>query len=298
METAIIAAVQDRPVFLDRDATIERVGELTKEAVAHDARLVAFSEGFVPTYPDWVWRTVPWSTTDREWYARWYDQAVDIPGPACSALGAIAKEHECFLAIPVNERAGGTVYNTICYFGPDGELLAKHRKLVATGAERTVWGSGDGSTLSVIDTPFGRVGGLICWETYMPLARVAMYEQHVDVLLAPTWDNSDVWPLSMQHIAKEGGCYVVGITSCQRAADVPAHLPGRDELYPDDDDWMSRGNSIIVDALGRVLAGPLIGEPGILYAEIDAQRARVARRHFDVVGHYSRPDVFHLDVNG
>jgi nitrilase len=298
MENAIIAAVQAAPVFCDRDATIERVAELTKEAVAHDARLVAFSEGFVPTYPDWVWRTVPWSSLDREWYARWYDQAVDIPGPACRALGAIAKEHECFLAIPVSERDGGTVYNTICYFGPDGELLAKHRKLVATGAERTVWGSGDGSTLAVIDTPFGRVGGLICWENYMPLARVAMYEQHVDVLLAPTWDNSDVWPLSMRHIAMEGGCYVVGITACQRAADVPAHLPGRDELYPDDDDWMSRGNTIIVAPHGHVLAGPLTGETGILYAEIDAQRARVARRNFDVVGHYSRPDVFRFDVHG
>jgi nitrilase len=297
MEKATIAAVQATPVFLDRDATIERVAELTKEAVGQDARLVAFSEGFVPTYPDWVWRTVPWSDRDREWYARWYDQAVDIPGPACRALGAIASEHECFLAIPVNERDGGTVYNTICYFGPHGELLAKHRKLVATGAERTVWGSGDGSTLSVIDTPFGRVGGLICWENYMPLARVAMYEQHIDVLLAPTWDNSQVWPLSMQHIAKEGGCYVVGITSCQRAADVTAELPGRDELYPDADEWMSQGNTIIVDPHGHVLAGPLTGESGILYAEIDAERGRVARRHFDPVGHYARPDVFRFDVN-
>jgi len=160
-----------------------------------------------------------------------------------------------------------------------------------------VWGSGDGSTLSVIDTPFGRVGGLICWETHMPFARVAMYEQHIDVLLAPTWDNSHVWPLSMQYFAREGGCYVVGITSCQRASDVPADLPGRDELYPDDDEWMSPGNTMIVDPHGHVLAGPLTGETGILYAEVDAQRARVARRNFDVVGHYSRPDVFRFDVN-
>jgi nitrilase len=297
MEAATIAAVQGTPVFFDRDATIERVAALTKEAVTHDARLVAFPEAFVPTYPDWVWRTPPWSALDRELYARWFDQTVDVPGPACSALGAIANEHECFLAIPVNERDGGTVYNTICYFGPTGELLAKHRKLVPTGGERTVWGSGDGSTLAVIDTPFGRVGGLICWETYMPLARVAMYEQHVDLLLAPTWDNSHVWPLSMQHIAKEGGCYVAGITSCQRAADVPAGLPGRDDLYPDDTDWLSRGNTVIVDPLGRVLAGPLTGEAGILYADIDANAARVARRNFDAVGHYARPDVFRFDVN-
>ena len=295
MEPATIAAVQAAPVFCDRDATIEKVASLTKEAAGHDARLIAFSEGFVPTYPDWVWRTTPWA--DREWYARWFDQAVDVPGPACDALGAIAREHECYLAIPVNERDGGTVYNTLLYFGPDGTLLGKHRKLVATGGERLVWGSGDGTTLTVIDTPFGRVGGLICWENYMPLARTAMYEQDIDVLLSPTWDNSDVWPLSMQHIAKEGRCYVVGITSCQRASDVPAGLPGRDEIYGGDDDWMSRGNSIIVDPFGHVLAGPLVGEPGILYADIDAQVARTSRREFDVVGHYSRPDVFQLRVN-
>ncbi len=296
MEPAIVAAVQATPVFLDRDATIEVVAEHTKQAAGHGARLVAFSEGFVPTYPDWVWRSVPWGERDRAWYARWYDQAVDVPGPACDALGAIAREHACYLAIPVNERDGGTVYNTICFFGPDGALLAKHRKLQATGAERVVWGSGDGSTLAVIDTPFGRVGGLICWENYMPLARAAMYEQGVDVLLAPTWDNSDVWPRSMQHIAKEGRCFVVGITSYQRGSDVPTDLPGRDEMYTDDD-VLSRGNSIIVDPDGEVLAGPLTGEAGILYAEIDADRARLARREFDVVGHYARPDVFRLEVN-
>jgi nitrilase len=297
METAVVAAVQATPVFCDRDASIERVAERTKEAAGNGARLVAFSEGFVPGYPDWVWRTVPWTEPDREWYARWFDQTVDIPSPECDAMSAIAKENECYLAIPVNERDGGTVYNTLLYFAPDGALLAKHRKLVATGGERLVWGTGDGSTLSVIDTPFGRVGGLICWENYMPLARTAMYEQGIDVLLAPTWDNSDTWPLSMRHIAIEGRCYVLGITSCQSGSDVPADLPNRDEIYGDDDDWMSRGNSIIVDPHGGVLAGPLIGEPGILYAEIDAEKARVSRREFDVVGHYSRPDVFHLDVN-
>jgi nitrilase len=294
MEPAVLAAVQATPVFCDRDATIEKVAELTKEATGRDARLVAFSEAFVPSYPDWVWRTTPWA--DRDWYARWYDQAVDIPGPACDALGAIAKEHSCYLAIPVNERDHGTVYNTLCYFGPDGILAAKHRKLVATGGERLVWGPGDGSTLAVIDTPFGRVGGLICWENYMPLARVAMYEQGIDVLLAPTWDNSDLWPLSMQHIAKEGGCYVLGITSCQRGSDVPSDIPGRDRIY-EDDEWLSRGNTMIVDPTGKVLAGPLVGEPGILYAEIDAEQARLSRRQFDVVGHYSRPDVFRFDVN-
>jgi nitrilase len=290
-----VAAVQAAPVFLDREATIDKVGRLAKEATGNGAALVAFPEGFVPTYPDWVWRTTPWA--DGEWYARWIDQCVDVPGPACDALGAVARENAIFLAIPVNERDGGTVYNTILYFGPDGALLAKHRKLVATGGERLAWGSGDGSTMSVFDTPFGRVGGLICWENYMPLARAAMYEQGVDIYLAPTWDNSDTWVASMQHIAKEGRCYVLGITSCLRGSDVPAGIPGRDELYGGADDWMSRGNTMIVDPWGKVLAGPISETEAIVYAEIDAEQARLSRREFDVVGHYARPDVFRLEVN-
>jgi nitrilase len=290
----IVAAVQAAPVFLDREATIEKVGRLTKEAAGHGAQLVAFPEGFVPTYPDWVWRTTPWA--DGSWYARWIDQCVDVPGPACDALGAVAREHEAYLAVPVNERDGGTVYNTILYFAPDGMLLGKHRKLVATGGERLAWGMGDGSTLTTFDTPFGRVGGLICWENYMPLARAAMYEQHVDILLAPTWDNSDVWPASMRHIAKEGRCYVLGVTSCLRASDVPADLPHRDEIYGGDDDWMSRGNTIIVDPYGDVLAGPVSEEETILYADVDVSNVRQSRRQFDAVGHYARPDVFRLEI--
>jgi len=293
-----VAAVQGTPVFCDRDATIDRVAELTKEAAANGAQLVAFPEAFVPSYPDFVWRTIPWSDGQNAWFARWVDQCVEVPGPACDALAAVAREHACYLAIPVNERDGGTVYNTILSFGPDGTLLGKHRKLVATGGERLVWGMGDGSTLPVFDTPFGRFGGLICWENYMPLARAAMYEQRVDILLAPTWDNSSTWVHSMRHIAKEGRCYVLGITSCLRASDVPEDLPGRDEIYAGgDDDWMSRGNSVIVDPYGHVLAGPLSESAGILYAEVDRATVRQSRFEFDVVGHYARPDVFKLRVD-
>jgi nitrilase len=290
----LVAAVQATPVFLDREATIDKVGTLTKEAAATGARLVAFPEGFVPTYPDWVWRTTPWA--DGSWYARWIDQCVDVPGPACDALGDVARDNAVHLAVPVNERDGGTVYNTILYFAPDGALLGKHRKLVATGGERLAWGMGDGSTLPVFDTPFGRLGGLICWENYMPLARAAMYEQRVDILLAPTWDNSDVWVASMRHIAKEGRCYVLGIGSCLRGSDVPADLPGRDDIYGGDDDWMSRGNTVIVDPYGNILAGPISETEGIVYAEVDIATVRQSRRQFDVVGHYARPDVFTLSV--
>ena len=295
METAVVAAVQATPVFLDREATINKVGVLTKEAAANGAALVVLPEAFVPTYPDWIWRTTPWA--DSEWYLRWIDQAVDVPGPACDALGAIAADAGVYLAIGVNERVRGTVYNTLLYFAPDGSLAAKHRKLMPTGGERLVWGQGDGSTLSVIDTPFGRVGGLICWENYMPLARAAMYEQGVDIWVAPTWDNSDVWVASMQHIAKEGRMYVLGVNSCIRGSDVPDTIPGRNDIYGGGDDWASTGNSVIVGPLGQILAGPIVETEGILYADIDLAQLRLARHQFDVVGHYARPDVFQLRVN-
>jgi nitrilase len=290
-----IAAVQASPVFLDREATIEKVGVLTKEAAANGAALVVFPETFVPTYPEWVWRTRPWA--DGTWYERLADQAVDVPGPACDALAAIAADNTTYLAVGVNERDGGTLYNTLLYFDRDGALLGKHRKLMPTGGERLVWGQGDGSTLPAFDTPFGRIGGLICWENYMPLARAAMYEQGVEIYLAPTWDNSDVWVPSMRHIAKEGRCYVVGVNFCMRGSDIPADLPGRDEIYGGDEDWLARGNTVIVDPYGEMLAGPLVEEAGIVYADIDRTAVQNARRQFDVVGHYARPDVFQLKVN-
>lgn len=291
----VAAAVQAAPVFLDRDATVEKAARLIKEAVANGAGLVVFPETFVPTYPDWVWHTTPWA--DREWYERLYDQSVAIPGPATEALGAAAREASTYLSIGVNEREGGTLYNTQLSFGPDGSLLGKHRKLVPTGGERLVWGQGDGSGLVVLDTPFGRLGGLTCWENYMPLARAALYAQGIDVYLAPTWDNTDVWVPTLRHIAKEGRVYVVGVNFCMRCSDVPRDLPRADQIYGGDRDWMARGNTTICGPEGEILAGPLEEEEGIVYAEIDADHARKIRRHFDPVGHYARPDVLRLVVD-
>jgi nitrilase len=190
-----------------------------------------------------------------------------------------------------------TIYNTLLHFAPDGTLAARHRKLMSTGGERLVWGMGDGSTLQVVDTGFGRLGGLICWENYMPLARAALYAQGIDVYLAPTWDNSEVWVPTLRHIAREGRTYVIGVTSCISAADLPADLPGRDGLYGDGGDWLSRGNTVIVGPEGDILAGPLTGEEGVLYAEIDTARVQTSRQQFDPVGHYSRPDIFRLSVD-
>ena len=295
----VVAAIQAAPVLLDREATIGKVVALAEKAAADGARLVAFPEAFVPGYPDWVWRTRPWDADASALYARLLDQAVVVGSPAAGVFAETARRLQIWLSVGVDERdeADSTIYNSLLHFAPDGSLAARHRKLMPTGGERLVWGMGDGSTLTVIDAGFGRLGGLICWENYMPLARAALYAQGVDVYLAPTWDNSDVWVPTLRHIAREGRTYVIGVTSCIRAADLPADLPGRAGLYGDPDDWLSRGNSAIIGPDGEVLAGPLVGQEGILYAEIDTARARASRQQFDPVGHYNRPDVFRLLVD-
>ena len=294
-----VAAVQATPVLLDRDATIGKVVALTEQAAAQGARLVVFPEAFVPGYPDWVWRTRPWDGHATALYDLLLDHAVVAGSPAADVLAGTAGRLGIWLVVGVSERdeAGSTLYNSLLYFAPDGRLAARHRKLMPTGGERLVWGTGDGSTLTVTDTGFGRLGGLICWENYMPLARAALYAQGIDIYLAPTWDNSDVWVPTLRHIAKEGRTYVIGVTSCIRATDLPAGLPGRAELYGDTEDWLSRGNTAIIGPGGDVLAGPLTGEEGIVYAEIDTRAARASRQQFDPVGHYSRSDVLRLAVD-
>jgi nitrilase len=299
MERVVVAAVQSSPVFLDRDATVQKATDLIEKAAAEGAGLIVFPEAFVPAYPDWVWRSKPWHDGPAEWTSRLIEESVVVPSPATVALGEAARSGGAYVCIGVNEReaTGTTMYNTLLYFGPDGTLLGKHRKLMPTGGERLVWGMGDGSTLVVLDTPFGRLGGLTCWENYMPLARMAMYAQGIDIYLAPTWDNSDVWVPTVRHIAKEGRVFVVGVSPCLRGSDIPSHIPGRDDLYGGDDDWLSRGNSVIVGPEGQLLAGPLEGAEGIVVAELDATEARTSRRQFDPTGHYARPDVFQLHVD-
>lgn len=289
------AAVQAAPVFLDRDATLDRVSGLVKEAASNGASLIAFPEAFVPGYPDWAWRTTPWA--DGAWYERLFEQSVDVPSTTTDALGQMARDAEAYLSIGVNERDGGTLYNTQLWLGPDGSLLGRHRKLMPTGGERLIWGFGDGSRLEVFDTPFGRLGGLMCWENYMPLARAALYGLGIDVYVAPTWDNSDTWVASMRHIAKEGRIYVIGVNYCLRGSEVPRDLPRAAELYGGDEDWLARGNTVICGPDGEILAGPLEETEGILYAELDIDRARSIRRQFDAVGHYARPDILRLTVD-
>lgn len=217
------------------------------------------------------------------------------------ALAAVARESGVWLVVGVDERDGGTIYNTVLYFGPDGRLVERHRKLMPTGSERTVWGMGDGSTLRTVAAPFGRLGGLICWENYMPLARFHLYAQGVDVWVAPTLATGDAWVATMRHLAREGRMYVIGVNPTLHADQLPETLPDRDRLYPAEDrerdnGWLMPGNSVIVGPAGDLIAGP-VREQEQIAAELDLGRVLSERRRFDPVGHYNRPDVFRLVVD-
>ena len=227
-----VAAVQAAYVLMDRDATLAKVEELLADAAVRAADLVVFPEAFVPGTPIWIDSTPIWDG-DEQWFELLADQAVVVPSEATDRLGAAAREAGVYLVIGVDERepTGSTIYNTLLYFDPEGSLLGKHRKLMPTGSERTVWGMGDGSTLDTYSTPFGRIGGLICWENYMPLARFYLYSQGVDVWVAPTLAQGDGWIATMQHIAREGRCYVIGVNPCFHVDQIPADFPDRERVW-------------------------------------------------------------------
>jgi len=297
MSRVTVAVVQTAPIMLDRDATLARVRDRIADAAARGARLVLFPEAMIPAYPRGMsFGTVVGdrSAAGRRAFARYAANSVVVPGPVTVAIGEAARDAACFVAIGVIERdPRGTLYCTLLYFGPDGALLGKHRKLKPTAAERLVWGEGDGSTLTAIDTPFGVTGGLICWENLMPLARMAMYGKGIDIWLAPTADSRDSWQATIRHIACEGRCYVL---SCNQYV-TRAMMPRDWEDLGDGDDVLCRGGSAIIDPFGDYLAGPLFDDDGTLTAELDLDRIAEARFDFDVAGHYARPDVFRLTVN-
>jgi nitrilase len=303
MTSVRVAAVQASYVLMDQAATLDRVADLTAEAAAQGAQLVAFPEVFVPGTPIWI-DTRPIWDGDEDWFRLLAENAVVVPGPASERLGAIAREHGVWLVIGVEERErhGGTIYNTVLYFSPDGTLAERHRKLVPTGSERTVWGMGDGSTLRVVDTPFGRVGGLICWENYMPLARFHLYAQGVDLWIAPTLALGDGWIATLQHLARENRMFVVGVNPVLHADQIPAVFPHRDQLVPpayleENGPWLEAGNTAIIAPNGSILAGPVREKEETLIADLDLGAVLAGRRHIDPVGHYNRPDVFRLYVD-
>ena len=297
-----IAVVQAAPVVLNREATVSKACELIAEAGRSGARLVVFPEAFIPTYPDWVWRIPPGQhRVLADMYAELLEQSVEIPGPVTEDLSQAARQAGVYVAMGLNERnaqaSNASLYNTLLYIGPEGDLLGKHRKLVPTAPERMVWAQGDGSTLEVYDTSLGILGGLICWENYMPLARYALYAWGVQIYLAPTWDNGEPWLSTLRHIAKEGRAYVIGCSIAMRKQDIPDRFEFKAKYYSEVGEWINKGDSAIVSPDGKFVAGPLHAEEGILYAELDPRQMRGSKWNLDVAGHYARPDVFRLTVS-
>ena len=297
-----IAVIQAAPVFLDREATVAKACDLIAEAGQAGARLIVLPESFIPTYPDWVW-AIPAGEAGllADLYARFLDQSVTVPGPATAALGRAAQAAGACVVVGISERnseaSGTSLYNSLLYLGPDGQILGTHRKLVPTGGERLVWAQGDGSTLGAYDIPIGRVSGLICWENYMPLARYALYAWGVQFYAAATWDRGEPWLSTIRHIAKEGRVYVLSAGIALRRADIPDAEEFKARYYGEAGEWINTGDSAIVDPDGAFVAGPLREAEGILYAEVDPARMRGPRWMLDVAGHYGRPDVFELTVH-
>ena len=297
-----MAVVQHPPVLLRRKETLERAVALLEEAAAQGAALVSFPEAWVPGYPEWLWRLRPGNDygLTGDLHKLLLENAVVLERGDLRAVERAARRLTVTVVMGIHELDGkfsrGTLYNTVVIIGPDGYLLNRHRKLMPTNPERMVWGMGDASGLRVVETPSGRVGALICWENYMPLARFALYAQGLDIYVAPTWDSGPGWLATMQHIALEGRCWVVGNGTAMRGRDIPESFP-RSDMFPDLEEWFNAGDSVIVSPSGKIVAGPLHEEHGILYADCDPAQSAAARRTLDVAGHYSRPDVFRFEVN-
>jgi len=298
-----VAIIQESPVLLDRSKTIEKAVQLIEQAVSANAELVVFPEAFISGYPAWIWRLRPggdWDTSESL-HSRLLESAVDIDAGDVAPLCDIARKHQVTIVCGLNERdsalSKATLYNTAVVIGPGGDILNRHRKIMPTNPERMVWGFGDGSGLRVVDTPAGRVGTLLCWENYMPLARYTLYAQGVELYIAPTYDSGDGWIGTMQHIAREGRCWAICSGVALANSDIPSDFPERDNLYPASETWINPGDSAVIAPGGEIMAGPMHEEKGILYAEVDLERASIAKRDLDITGHYSRPDLFTLDVD-
>lgn len=295
-----VAAAQISPEFLDKNKTVSKACDAIIEAGKKKCKLIVFPEAFISGYPDWVW-LIPNSKGAilNELYVKLVENAVSVPDDTTNKLCKAAKEANINVIIGMHERnsesSGSSLFNSLLYINDKGEIIGKHRKLIPTGGERLIWGQGDGSTLKSYNTSAGKIGGLICWENFMPLARNAMYENGVQILATPTWDKSPNWLLSMQHNAREGGIFIISCCMALKMKDIPDEYEFK-KLYPEDREWINTGNSCIVAPNGKIIAGPLESEKGILYADINLDDIIASKRMFDVVGHYARPDVFDFNV--
>ncbi len=297
-----VAVSQHPPQLLNLGESLQRAIEHLRLAAQEGAKLIMFPEAYLPGYPTWIWRLRPggdWGL-GNEIHARLRENSVDLERGDLDPLCEVAKELGVVVIMGMNEvdnrYSGTTLFNTVVVIDADGTIVNRHRKLMPTNPERMVWGMGDASGLRVVETAVGRVGTLICWESYMPLSRFALYAQNIDIYAAPTWDSGATWHASMMHIAREAGCWVLSSATALKQSDIPEDFPGRDKLYPEEE-WVNPGDAVIVKPSGALLAGPLHQEAGILYGEIDLDEARNARKPLDVAGHYARHDIFHLEVD-
>ncbi|MGD8791044.1 MAG: carbon-nitrogen hydrolase family protein [Anaerolineae bacterium] len=298
----LVAAAQASPVFLDRKATLKKAIDLIFEASKNGARLIVFPEAFFPAYPDWVHVTAggPHGGLLDALYTELVENSISIPDDTTEKLCQVARKARIHVVMGLNERnreaSNASLYNSLLYIDDSGTILGAHRKLIPTGGERTVWAQGDGSTLEAYDTSIGKLGGLICWENYMPLARQVMYAWGTQVYVAPTWDRGDLWIATLRHIAKEGGVFVIGCCMPLKLADIPDRFEFK-QFYPGSTEWINSGHSCIINPNGEIIAGPSIEKEEILYAKVDLNQITAAKRMFDVAGHYARPDVFKVVVN-
>jgi nitrilase len=301
-EPIVVAAVQAAPVFLDREATVDKAIALIEEAANEGAKLVAFPETWVPGYPSWIYHAAKWDDPgSKRAFAQLLANSVQVPSPSTAALCVAAREADVHVVVGIHERdsafSTGTIYNSLVFISPQGEILGTHRKLVPTHAERIVWGRGDGSTLHVFETPLGRVGGLICWEHWMPLTRFAMHAKGEQIHVAAWPDADDAHHLASRHYAFEGRCYVLCVGSYTTARDLPADFELADAMGLSGDDELLIGGSGIIGPDGRWLSGPVGGRETIVYAELDMARIAEEQQALDAAGHYNRPDVFSLTVD-
>ena len=297
-----VAVIQKPPVVLDREKTLSSILQSVDEAVREGATLLVFPEAHLPGYPTWIWRLRPGGdmALSGELHAKLRQNAVNLSGSDLAPLLEAAAKHQVTIVLGLHEidqqYSGTTLFNTVVVIGPAGTILNRHRKMMPTNPERMVWGMGDATGLRVVDTPAGRLGCLICWESYMPLARYALYAQNIEIFVNPTWDYGETCLATMRHIAKEGGCWVIATATALQGSDIPADFPERDKLFAPDE-WINDGAAVVIKPTGAVAAGPLNRKKEILYADIDVEDARRARRSLDVGGHYARPDIFSLSVN-
>lgn len=301
-QTFTIGVVQSSPVFMDLDATIDKACKLLDQAAQKGVHVAIFPEAFIPGYPDWIWQVPSIEMAlHQELYALLLSQAVTLDSPYTKRLCEAAEKAGIYVVIGINEKnsdkSSGSINNTLLFINPKGEIFGKHQKLIPTIAERTVWAYGDARTVDTYTTKLCQMGGLICWENYMPLVRTALYEKGIELYAAPTYDEGETWNASMRHIAKEGRCYVASCCMVLKKEDILAKIPKLAPYYEKVGEWVNKGNSLIADPDGKIIAEPLNAEEGILLATANMRALHASKWNLDVVGHYARPDAFELLIH-